>query len=116
MPNAGNAFKRGWNFAGATEIQNAYQGRVSGARGKFPGTMPVGFARWHIPMVKEREYYVSEKTDGVRYFLVVAGGTSALIDRSNAAFTTTGLDLLHLVLPEGTVLDGELVVRSCFMS
>ncbi|TMW60323.1 hypothetical protein Poli38472_000365 [Pythium oligandrum] len=110
MPNAGQAFKRGWEFPGAGEVQNAYQLRL-GVRGKFAGTMPVGFARWHIPLVKEREYYVSEKTDGVRYFLVVAGGTTVLVDRSNTAFTTSGMDLLRLVLPEGTVLDGELVMH-----
>ncbi|RLN97297.1 hypothetical protein BBJ28_00016169 [Nothophytophthora sp. Chile5] len=109
MPNAGQAFKIHWDFPGATEVQNAYQGRL-GVRGKFSGTMPVGFARWHIPLVQSREYYVSEKTDGVRYFLVVAGGTTVLVDRSNSPFAASGLDLLKMVLPEGTVLDGELVV------
>ncbi|DAZ94308.1 TPA: hypothetical protein N0F65_012077, partial [Lagenidium giganteum] len=108
MPNAGQAFKKAWDFPGATEVQNAYETRLR-VRGKFGGTMPVGFARWHIPHVKKREYYVSEKTDGVRYFLVVAGGTTVLVDRSNSPFTTSGLDLLNLVLPEGTVLDGEFV-------
>uniref|UniRef100_M4BKZ1 mRNA 5'-phosphatase n=1 Tax=Hyaloperonospora arabidopsidis (strain Emoy2) TaxID=559515 RepID=M4BKZ1_HYAAE len=108
MPNSGQAFKRNWDFPGATEVQNAYQGRL-GVRGKFSGTMPVGFARWHIPLVQSREYFVSEKTDGVRYFLVVAGGTTVLVDRSNSPFAASGLDLLKLVLPEGTVLDGELV-------
>lgn len=110
MPQAGQAFKTNWGFSGATEVQNAYQLRL-GVRGKFSGTMPVGFARWHIPLVKTREYFVSEKTDGVRYFLVVAGETTVLVDRSNAPFTTSGLDLLNMVLPEGTVLDGEFVVR-----
>ncbi|TDH65295.1 hypothetical protein CCR75_001807 [Bremia lactucae] len=108
MPNSGQAFKRNWDFPGATEVQNAYQGRL-GVRGKFSGTMPVGFARWHIPLVQSREYFVSEKTDGVRFFLVVAGGKTVLIDRSNSPFAASGLDLLKLVLPEGTVLDGELV-------
>ncbi|GMF25177.1 unnamed protein product [Phytophthora lilii] len=110
MPNSGQAFKRHWDFPGATEVQNAYQGRL-GIRGKFSGTMPVGFARWHIPLVQSREYFVSEKTDGVRYFLVVAGGTTVLVDRSNSPFAASGLDLLKLVLPEGTVLDGELVIQ-----
>ncbi|KAI9907984.1 hypothetical protein PsorP6_004724 [Peronosclerospora sorghi] len=108
MPNSGQAFKRNWDFPGATEVQDAYQGRL-GIRGKFSGTMPVGFARWHIPFVQSREYFVSEKTDGVRYFLVVAGGTTVLVDRSNSPFAASGLDMLKLVLPEGTVLDGELV-------
>jgi hypothetical protein len=110
MPNAGQAFKHNWDFPGATEVQNAYQARI-GTRGKFGGTMPVGFARADIPRVQSGEYYVSEKTDGVRYFLVVAGGTAALIDRSNMPFTAPGMNLLNMVLPEGTVLDGELVVR-----
>uniref|UniRef100_K3W9X5 mRNA 5'-phosphatase n=1 Tax=Globisporangium ultimum (strain ATCC 200006 / CBS 805.95 / DAOM BR144) TaxID=431595 RepID=K3W9X5_GLOUD len=108
MPQAGQAFKSNWGFPSATEVQNAYQLRL-GVRNKFSGTMPVGFARWHIPLVKTREYFVSEKTDGVRYFLVVAGDAVVLVDRSNAPFVASGLDLLKLVLPEGTVLDGELV-------
>lgn len=111
MPNAGQAFKQSWDFSGATEVQNAYQLRL-GSRNKFAGTMPVGFARWHIPLVKTREYFVSEKTDGVRYFLVVAGGTTVMVDRKNEPFTASGLDLLNMVLPEGTVLDGEFVVRA----
>ncbi len=118
MPNAGQAFKKAWDFPEANDIQNAYQQRL-GARNRFSGTMPVGFARWHIPLVmvyflilsyfkrfralrsfffsfvfamclKKREYYVSEKTDGVRYFLVVASGKAVMVDRSNCAFTTSG--------------------------
>ena len=108
MPGAGHAFKRRWGFDGAAEIQQAYRNLVP-RKDSFPGTMPVGFARWHIPHIKSRKYWVAEKTDGVRYFLVVAGGTAALVDRTNSAFTCSGLDLLSTVFPAGTVLDGEYV-------
>ncbi|KAL0584709.1 hypothetical protein ABG067_005446 [Albugo candida] len=109
MPHVGQAYKTSWDSLAASELQNAYSKRLGGNRNRFNGTMPVGFARWHIPFVKKGEYHVSEKTDGVRYFLVVAGGSTVLVDRSNAAYTTCGIDQLKLVLPEGTVLDGEFV-------
>jgi hypothetical protein len=50
MHNAGQALKHSWDFDGADEIQKYYQVRL-GVRNKFGGTMPVGFARWHIPVV-----------------------------------------------------------------
>lgn len=116
MPNSGQAFKRTWHSIAPQEeaLRSAYIdifGSQWKARDKFPGTMPVGFSRWHLAQIKRRKYWISEKTDGVRYFLVVAGGTVALIDRTNAPFTTAGLDFLTSVLPDGTVLDGEFVVR-----
>ena len=51
----------------------------------------------------------SEKTDGVRHLLVVCHGRVVLIDRTLKKFVCAGLRALAKVLPDGTVLDGELV-------
>ena len=60
-----------------------------------------------MPRAPFGRYLASEKTDGVRYLLVVAGGTATLLDRTLAHFACAGLRPLARVLPEGTVLDGE---------
>ena len=43
---------------------------------------------------QKRDYFVSEKTDGVRYFLVVASGKAVMVDRSNCPFTTSGTNII----------------------
>ena len=76
--------------------------------------MPVGLGRRHLGLVADQaegKYMASEKTDGVRYLLVVTGGTATLIDRTLAHFVCAGLRPLASVLPEGAVLDGELVIH-----
>eukprot|EP00298_Acanthocystis_sp_HF-20_P017373 c21736_g1_i2.p1 GENE.c21736_g1_i2~~c21736_g1_i2.p1 ORF type:complete len:650 (-),score=225.24 c21736_g1_i2:39-1988(-) len=83
----------------------------------FPGTMPVGFARRNFPLVKNPEYnyFVSEKTDGVRYFLVVvpkeqnSESNIVLLDRTYSTYSVVGLRDLSYVLSDKTILDGELV-------
>ncbi|RHY24110.1 hypothetical protein DYB32_008970 [Aphanomyces invadans] len=59
----------------------------------------------------DRDYFCSEKTDGVRYFLVAANQRVVLVDRSNLPFTAPGLEALSWLLPDGTVLDGEYVLH-----
>ncbi|OQS03401.1 hypothetical protein THRCLA_21173, partial [Thraustotheca clavata] len=113
MLNASQAYKMQWeNIDPNNQIRNAYLQHFDHPS-KFPGTMPVGFARHNIPAVRARDkdYYCSEKTDGVRYFLVVANQTVVLVDRSNLPFAAPGLEALVSLLPEGTVLDGEYVLH-----
>ncbi|KDO28096.1 hypothetical protein SPRG_20256 [Saprolegnia parasitica CBS 223.65] len=111
MPHASQAYKVNWDVMDPEHaVRNAYLSHFDHAN-KFPGTMPVGFARCNLPVVRarDREYFVSEKTDGVRYFLVVGPGVVVLVDRSSFAFVAPGLESLVSLLPEGTVLDGEYV-------
>lgn len=79
----------------------------------FPGTMPVAFTRRNIEIVQapQNDYYASEKTDGVRYILVVHNGSATLMDRKEKGFTTLGLPWWGQLksMPEGTVIDGEYV-------
>jgi hypothetical protein len=38
---------------------------------RFPGAMPVNLCRKDIPVVQRENFFLSEKTDGVRQVLVV---------------------------------------------
>ncbi|GAB7348786.1 hypothetical protein MBLNU459_g7509t1 [Dothideomycetes sp. NU459] len=91
----------------------------------FPGAQPVSFARNHFAALQETDYYLCEKTDGIRCllyltFFVDGDGESEghmLIDRKNDYYNID-TPHFHFPLPEGpdqsfhkeTILDGELVL------
>jgi hypothetical protein len=88
----------------------------------FCGCMPVNFSRHNIEGIQnapENGYYVSEKTDGVRHFMVFTGETVVLVDRAMRGKQVIPLngksgDPMAHVLPliqAGTVLDGEVVMH-----
>lgn len=86
----------------------------------FPGAQPVSFARQHLQELKSKDYYLCEKSDGIRCLLYCTqdenqGEIHYLIDRKNNYYFVPGL---HLPLPGDpelvafhtrTILDGELV-------
>ncbi|KAF9246462.1 mRNA capping enzyme [Melanogaster broomeanus] len=87
---------------------------------RFPGSQPVSFSLNHLAELERRDYWVCEKSDGVRvlFFLQTDrnGGSQAvyLIDRHNAYYEVTGFWFPH---PDrhrdsllDTILDGELVI------
>jgi hypothetical protein len=112
----------------------------------FIGSMPVNFSRHNIEEVQRSDggdddentngkrggggssagYYLSEKTDGVRYLMVFTGKTAVLVDRAShetkKAFQPKLRgnkvnseedplrDIVSMVKP-GAVLDGEVVVH-----
>jgi hypothetical protein len=90
-------------------------------RRRFIGCMPVNFSRHNIEDVQrcEKGYFLSEKTDGVRYLMVFTGSTVVLVDRSLNGIQpipkdSTGDDPMKLLLPliqPGTILDGEVVMH-----
>ena len=83
----------------------------------FPGAQPVSFAARHILELQKQDYYVCEKSDGIRCLLFLtndgADELTYLIDRKNDYYYVKGL---HFPLPDseqlfhtGTLVDGELV-------
>lgn len=83
---------------------------------QFPGSQPVSFERKHLDLLEHEDYYVCEKSDGVRYLLYYTAPygrpTAYLIDRN---FQCRELDGLRLpgkkegTIHEDTLLDGELL-------
>jgi len=89
----------------------------------FPGTMPVTFSRQHLRSLQdpsEYKYFISEKTDGLRYMMFIGAGSVPgsgvfLIDRSFTIYQITeymesNTDLRPYLAPHrDTLLDGEMV-------
>ena len=84
----------------------------------FPGAQPVSFASRHIEELKERDYYVCEKSDGIRCLMYLTQEEDQevvyLIDRKNEYYFVPDL---HFPLKENqqafhtrTIVDGELVL------
>ncbi|KAK4188694.1 mRNA capping enzyme alpha subunit-like protein [Podospora australis] len=87
----------------------------------FPGAQPVSFGRRHIEELKRKDYFVCEKSDGIRYLLYLTVDEFGkechyLIDRKNDYWFIHRYNL-HFPLqsdPLGfhvdTLIDGELVM------
>ncbi|KAI9022935.1 mRNA capping enzyme, catalytic domain-containing protein [Phycomyces nitens] len=83
----------------------------------FPGSQPVCFESRHLSVLEREEYFVCEKTDGVRYLLFFVhspkGPASFMYDRHrtwhyipNLVFPVRNRDKEYL---KDTLMDGELV-------
>ncbi|ODQ82843.1 hypothetical protein BABINDRAFT_159340 [Babjeviella inositovora NRRL Y-12698] len=85
----------------------------------FPGAQPVSFARHHIDTLLSRDYFVCEKSDGLRVLmLVLHDGTQQgvfMVTRSQEFYQIHNVffpklsDNDFLELHNGTLIDGELV-------
>lgn len=87
----------------------------------FPGAQPVSFAARHIFELQKQDYYVCEKSDGIRCLMYFTEGEDGseihyLIDRRNDYYFVSGL---HFPVPNdpsnqnfhrATLIDGELVL------
>jgi mRNA guanylyltransferase len=114
-------FKVGGVDAG--ELKAQFRREVADLLGRtasnFPGAQPVSFAARHIAELRRQDYYVCEKTDGIRYLMYMTRDGDKdihyLIDRKNDYYYVDGLHFPHQDDPtfarfhEGTILDGELV-------
>ncbi|KAF3906377.1 hypothetical protein ABW20_dc0104516 [Dactylellina cionopaga] len=87
----------------------------------FPGAQPVSFAKKHIDELHEEEYYVCEKSDGIRCLLYCTHGDTEdteayyLIDRKNDYYWVQGLHYPKTAddwvsFHTDTIIDGELVI------
>ncbi|KAI5779715.1 mRNA capping enzyme, catalytic domain-containing protein [Geopyxis carbonaria] len=106
-------------------LANALRREVANLLGRtqlgFPGAQPVSFCRRHIEALKTQDYYLCEKSDGIRclmYFTLDDVGKEIhyLIDRKNEYYF---INELHFPLPNDpsfqsfhteTIIDGELVL------
>lgn len=80
--------------------------------GDFWGTMPISFSRKHMDLIAKEDYFISEKTDGVRYLLLIGNAFGAVfVNRSGHLFDVVGYSGLNGFVREfhDTILDGELV-------
>ncbi|KAI0807741.1 mRNA capping enzyme, catalytic domain-containing protein [Fomes fomentarius] len=87
---------------------------------RFPGSQPVSFASKDLDKLEEQDYWVAEKSDGVRVLMLVHTDTSTndqmvyLIDRHNTYRQLTGLYFPHHEDPRmplrNSIVDGELVI------
>ncbi|KAK8869987.1 hypothetical protein IAR55_000557 [Kwoniella newhampshirensis] len=87
---------------------------------KFPGSQPVSFSTSSLDLLESKDFWVCEKSDGVRIlvFVVMNGMTNNqevwLIDRKQRYFSVQDLHFPHwenINNPLGeTLLDGELVI------
>ena len=85
----------------------------------FPGAQPVSFAAKHMLELQKRDYYVCEKSDGIRCLMYMTRDgpreVTYLIDRKNDYYYVENLHFpTNLERPEDfhtdTLVDGELVL------
>ncbi|KDQ12255.1 hypothetical protein BOTBODRAFT_56833 [Botryobasidium botryosum FD-172 SS1] len=85
---------------------------------RFIGSQPVSFTRMDLRKLEEMDYWVCEKSDGVRVLIFIVGIPPSeqevyLIDRKNEYRALQGLFFPHYENPQRplghTLLDGELV-------
>lgn len=78
----------------------------------FPGPNPVSLDTHMFPLLKSQSYWITEKTDGVRYvfLMCIYKGLkiAALFDRTLTPYLL-GIHNAPRAMSQGTVLDGELV-------
>jgi len=76
----------------------------------FPGSMPVSLSRRHFDSIGEN-YFVSEKTDGIRYMMMVSKGRIFMINRKfEFCHLLDAKELRDKLGQKGDViLDGEIV-------
>lgn len=94
------------------QIRNKINEMLNWQKKGFPGSNPISLTRFNVKNIFKKEYLICEKTDGVRYFLFAASGTTFFIDRNYEIYKRS----IHVPMKEDlekhqqlTLLDGELV-------
>ena len=104
----------------AKELQFAVANLLGRSNTSFPGSQPVSFAAKHIKELQKQDYYLCEKSDGLRFLLFLTEdpeGKEAtfLIGRKNEYYRVSGLHFPistedEHVFHTQTIIDGELVL------
>ena len=73
----------------------------------FPAAQPVSLERRHIPLLYSRNYFVSEKSDGIRMGFICLGSDVMFVNRKMETFP------VNFKIPreffKGTMFDGEMM-------
>ena len=56
----------------------------------FPGIMPVPLRKEHLVRLREGDYAIAEKSDGLRCLLLVIEGAVVLVDRAGQCYEVRG--------------------------
>lgn len=81
-------------------------------RTDFFGSMPVNLLRKDLETISKNEYYISDKTDGIRYLLFIYKSELYLINRSCKFYRVSGYNFLADWISSSrysTLIDGEMV-------
>lgn len=63
----------------------------------FPGSMPVNFGKKYFIHVQNNEYFVSDKTDGIRYMLLIDHTGCYLVDRKFDFYQIQGFEYVIII-------------------
>ena len=76
----------------------------------FPGAMPVNFGRMSFEEIQKKEYIISEKTDGVRHFVLITESQVYLVTRSMEFYIVDYPGLIEIIGKKGiSLFDAEIV-------
>ena len=79
----------------------------------FPAAQPVSLERRHLRKLRHRNYFVSEKTDGIRMGFICKGDTAAFVNR-RLEMKPVNFDIPKEMY-KGTMLDGEMLVDGTYV-
>lgn len=84
----------------------------------FPGSLPYNMSRRSLSLLIDNEYYLTEKSDGIRYLLYVVatshGPEAIFVDRSGSIYRAPGSKRLGYYLGVNTIVDGEIVFNRSY--
>ncbi|KKA28259.1 hypothetical protein TD95_001852 [Thielaviopsis punctulata] len=106
---------------GVAELRQEVAKLLGRTQTSFPGAQPVSFTREHLNELMQEDYYVCEKSDGIRYLLYLTtdeqgGEVQYLIDRKNDFWYNNNRNLHFPRLEDRqafhdrSIIDGELVM------
>lgn len=87
-----------------------YIAKTWGVKDRFPGPQPISIEYKHFPILREYDYVVCEKTDGIRYMMVALTFEGKRV----CVFVSRNFEMFKAPLNfrkkafDGTILDGEL--------
>jgi hypothetical protein len=87
-----------------------YIAKAWGVRDRFPGPQPVSIELKHFPILRNNDYVVCEKTDGMRYMMVAMtyqGKRHCVFVNRNFEMFEAPINFRRKIF-DGTILDGEL--------